>query len=74
MDTPNKIYLEKDKETGKIHHLWGDSAVIHSGYEHIEYVNKKVLLDWLKERERLMTEEIGYRLGVDDVIEKIESM
>lgn len=48
METPNKIYLEKDKETDKIHHLWGRSPVIHSGYEHIEYIHKDVLLEWAK--------------------------
>ena len=49
MNAPDKIYLEKDKESQKIHHLWGDKPVVSSAYEHIEYVRKEALLEWLGE-------------------------
>lgn len=54
MNAPDKIYLEKDKETEKIDFRWGDRPVVHSAYEHIEYIRKDALLDYLqKELERL---------------------
>lgn len=50
MKAPDKIYLERDKETNKIHHLWGRDAVISSFYEHIEYIHKDALLEWLEDK------------------------
>lgn len=42
MNAPDKIYLEKDKETEKIDFRWRDHPVVHSAYEHIEYIRKDV--------------------------------
>lgn len=36
-EAPEKIFLEREKETNKIHHLWGRTPVVSSFYEHIEY-------------------------------------
>lgn len=78
METPNKIYLEKDKETDKIHHLWGRSPVIHSGYGHIEYIRKDALLEWANNRQEecdLYDEyEAGLYDGLQEMIDKIESL
>ena len=56
METPDKIYLEKERETNKISHLWGVSPVLHSGYEHIEYIRKDTLEEILRKIKYQMNE------------------
>lgn len=73
METPNKIYLEKDKETDKIHHLWGRSPVIHSGYEHIEYIRKDALLEWAKDMKEA-NDGVCDTSYYQEFIDKINSM
>lgn len=73
METPDKIYLEKEKEINKISHLWGVSPVVHSGYEHIEYIRKDTLLEWAKAKEDYALTMI-VKLAYKTMIEKIESM
>ena len=66
MKAPDKIYLEMDKEIDKIHHLWGQLPVVHSGYEHIEYIRKDALLEWAEE----MKEHVGLGLNAYDMGEE----
>ena len=44
-NAPEKIYLEREKETDRIHHLWGRTPVISSLYEHIEYFRTDVFIE-----------------------------
>lgn len=44
-NAPEKIYLEREKETDKIHHLWGRTPVISSFYEHIEYTHTDAFIE-----------------------------
>ena len=84
MKTSDKIYLEKDKETKKIDFRWGDRPVVHSAYEHIEYIRKDAILDWLKDRikENEKCREIcpsdrffgGKEVAFEDVKDKINSL
>lgn len=81
---PNRIYLEKEIETGKIHHLWGDSPVLHSAYEHIEYIRKDELMDWLLKASNALkvvwlenpNNEAAYnkQIALASVIDKINSL
>ena len=45
MKAPEKIYLEREKETDRIHHLWGRTPVISSLYEHIEYTRTDAFIE-----------------------------
>ena len=51
-EAPEKIYLEREKEIDRIHHLWGRTPVISSLYEHIEYTRTDAFIDkaceWLE--------------------------
>lgn len=40
----------------------------------IEYIRKDTLLEWLNQRKKLMEEEIGFGLSIDNVIDKLNSM
>jgi hypothetical protein len=44
-EAPEKIYLEREKETNRIHHLWGRTPVVSSLYEHIEYTNTGAFIE-----------------------------
>lgn len=84
MKAPDKIYLERDKETNKIHHLWGRDAVISSFYEHIEYIRKKALLEWAKEQLDILNKQTllhpddevfwGQRNAFKQLIDKLNEM
>ena len=63
MKAPDKIYLERDKETEKIDFRWGDRPVVHSAYEHIEYIRKD-----------LVEHIIRGALGPQDALNKIRSL
>lgn len=65
METPEKIYLEKEKETNKIHHLWGRTPVVSSQYEHIEYIRKDIVDDMLK-----TAEDHAYFAGSEAMMER----
>ena len=43
-NAPEKVYLEREKETDRIHHLWSRTPVVSSLYEHIEYTRTDVLI------------------------------
>lgn len=57
-EAPEKIFLEKEKETDRIHHLWGKTPVISSLYEHIEYTRTDAFIEkaisWLKEQDEMV--------------------
>lgn len=77
MKAPDKIYLERDKETEKIDFRWGDRPVVHSAYEHIEYIRKDALLAWAEEemmKAARSSEAYGRRNAFMDVIDKINSL
>lgn len=44
-EAPEKIFLEREKGTDIIHHLWGRTPVVSSFYEHIEYVRADAFID-----------------------------
>lgn len=44
-EAPEKIYLEREKETDRIHHLWGRTPVVSSLYEHIEYTRTDAFIE-----------------------------
>ena len=44
-EAPEKIYLEREKEIDKIHHLWGRTPVVSSLYEHIEYTRTDAFIE-----------------------------
>ena len=44
-EVPEKIYLEREKEIDKIHHLWGRTPVVSSLYEHIEYTRTDAFIE-----------------------------
>lgn len=70
MEAPDKIYIpQRNIEAGTIQEL---CELIVEGS--VEYIRKDALLEWLKERKRLMEEEIGFRLSIDDVIDKLNSL
>ena len=79
MKAPDKIYLEMDKEIDKIHHLWGQLPVVHSGYEHIEYIRKDALLEWannaLSSRRNMGDDYfIPAIVVLNELIDKLDSM
>lgn len=66
-EAPEKIYLEREKEIDRIHHLWGRTPVVSSLYEHIEYTRTDVFIEkaysWLKNHYRdYMHNPTGERL------------
>ncbi len=66
MEALEKIYLEKEKETNKIHWLWGRTPVVSSLYEHIEYIRKDVVDDMLA-----TAEDHAYFAGSEHIREKL---
>ena len=44
-EAPEKVYLEREKETDRIHHLWGRTPVVSSLYEHIEYTRTEAFIE-----------------------------
>ena len=84
MKAPDKIYLERDKETSKIHHLWGRDACISSIYEHIEYIRKDALLEWAKGQLDILNKQTllhpddevfwGQRNAFKQLIDKLNEM
>lgn len=66
MKTPDKIYLEKDKETEKIDFRWGDRPVVHSAYEHIEYIREDISNEAIQ-----VAEDHAYLAGQEKFREKL---
>lgn len=60
-NAPEKIYLEKDKETEKLHYLWGRTPVISNGYEHIEYIRTDAFIEKV---ERFLENELYFRVEI----------
>jgi hypothetical protein len=47
-NAPEKIFLEREKETNRIHNVWGGTPVVSPLFEHIEYIRKDVFIDKAK--------------------------
>jgi len=76
MQAPDKIYLERDKETNKIHHLWGRDTVISSLYEHIEYIRKDALLELINKKLQESADRLDYgtNKAYAEILDKLNSM
>ena len=66
MKAPDKIYLEKERETNEIFTIWSVSPVLYSGYEHIEYIRKDVVDETIK-----TAEDHAYFAGQEKFREKL---
>ena len=60
-NAPERIYLEREKETDRIHHLWGRTPVISSLYEHIEYTRTDA---FIKKAETYLKEQFAKDVSV----------
>ena len=69
MKAPDKIYLN----TSDGDYEFAEWNVVPYAEVTTEYIRKDALLEWAKERKRLMEDEIGFRLSIDDVIEKLNN-
>jgi len=68
---PDRIFLEKEKETDRIHHLWGRTPVVSSLYEHIEYVKKDAFIE--KAKEFIWSHTEGSDYHVNYVLKEFEN-